>query len=357
MVIIAFDSHKRYTFSSVENEKGKIIDERRIDHKAGALMEYLSRFPKGSEVAVETIGNWYWIVDEIEKAGMKPLLVHARKAKLLSGSANKTDRLDARAMNKLNRANILPTVWIPPREVRDKRDVLRTRMRFVNQRTQLKNRMHGILSQYALNKFEASDIYGKRNRAELELRLDMLPQETRVDAFSSLHMIDTFSEELLVLEKRIMELFDSSEDAQLIETIPGIGFLLSTVIIHEIGDIGRFPSAEHFASYSGTTPRVHSSGGKTRYGRLRKDVNHYLKWAFSEAGNSVCVNHTRKPELHVSKLYSRVRSRKGHSIAIGAVARHIAESCFWVLSKGEAYKEPQKRSHQGKRRRVPVVNR
>src|SRR5207245_1927359 len=76
-------------------------------------------FPPGGpgdpgEVAVETIGNWYWIVDEIEAAGCVPKLVHARKAKLMMGEINKTDKLDARGLNRLQQAGTLPTVWIPP---------------------------------------------------------------------------------------------------------------------------------------------------------------------------------------------------------------------------------------------------
>jgi len=67
------------------------------------------------------------------------------------------------------------------------------------------------------------------------------------------------------------------------------------------------------------TPRVHASGGKVRYGRLRPDTNHYLKWAFSEAGNSVAVNRNRFPARHVSQLYHRIRHRKDHAKAVGAI--------------------------------------
>ena len=94
------------------------------------------------------------------------------------------------------------------------------------------------------------------------------------------------------------------------------------------------------ASYSGTTTRVHASGGKVRYGPLRPDVNRYLKWAFAEAANSVAVNHTRLPQRHVSQLYFRLRARKGHSKAIGAVARHLAEAAFHVLTRQQEYRDP-----------------
>ena len=70
--------------------------------------------------------------------------------------------------------------------------------------------------------------------------------------------------------------------------MPGVGFTLGVVILTAVGDVRRFPDAEHLATYAGTTPRIHSSGGKTRFGRTRPDVNHYLKWAFREAAEACC---------------------------------------------------------------------
>jgi hypothetical protein len=85
---------------------------------------------------------------------------------------------------------------------------------------------------------------------------------------------------------------------------------------------------------------VHSSGDRTRYGRTRPDVNRYLKWAFAEAANSIAVNYRRCADRHVSQLYARLRVRKGHSKAVGAVARHLAEAAFHVLSRQQAYRDP-----------------
>ena len=110
----------------------------------------------------------------------------------------------------------------------------------------------------------------------------------------------------------------------------------------------RFRSAPQFSSYCGTTPRVSSSGGKTRYGKLRTESNQYLKWAFIEAANAISAHHAQRSwtARHVSKLYLRIRSRKGSSVAIGAVARHLAESTFWVLTKNEPYRESSKVSRR-----------
>jgi transposase len=113
------------------------------------------------------------------------------------------------------------------------------------------------------------------------------------------------------------------------------------VIALEVGDVARFATAEKLAGYAGTPPRVHASGGKTRFGPARPVVNRYLKWAFVEAANAICLTRGRAPHRHVSRLSERIARRKGHAKAIGAVARHLAEATYWILSKGECHREPK----------------
>ena len=150
MEIIAMDCHKHYSLANVQTPDGQPIAEQRIEHRRGHIQAFLSTYTPGSPVAVETIGNWYWIVDEIEAAGMVPRRVHARKAKLMLGSINKTDKLDVRGLNKLQRIGTLPTVWIPPGTLRDQRELPRTRMVFGAARTRVKNRLHSVLAKYGL---------------------------------------------------------------------------------------------------------------------------------------------------------------------------------------------------------------
>jgi transposase len=344
MEYIALDSHKRYSFASVEEHTGAILSETRIDHQRGAIAEFLSAWKPGTPVAVETISNWYWIVDEIEAAGMVPRLVHARKAKMMMASVNKTDKLDCHGLNRLQRTGTLPTVWIPPAEIRDLRDLPRTRMVLSKERTRLKNRIHATLAKYAISIEGASDAFGKRGQQELENKLALLPPHSRFSVERLLETLELVQTQIGLFEQRMKEAFATSRELEILQTLPGVGFILSVVILLEVGDIGRFPDSSRFAAYSGTTPRVSSSGGKTRYGQLRPDVNRYLKWAFIEAANVICLNHRRRPYRHVSRLYLRIRHRKGHQKAVGAVARHLAEATYWILNKQEAYQEPGKQT-------------
>ncbi len=341
MEFIAFDSHKQYTFASAEDEATGEVREAKIPHERGALCKFLESCQRGSPVAVETIGSWYWIVDEIEAAGFRPRLVHARKAKVMMGMINKTDKLDARGMNRLQRSGTLPVVWIPPADLRDRRDLPRTRMVLVRQRTLLKNRIHATLDKYALTIRGVSDIFGVRGRQLIAVRMKQLPEHTSFATQQLLDQLDHLHGHVEAFEKRMKGVFEQTEEIRLLRTLPGVGLILAIVILTEVGSVGRFPDAERFASYAGTTPRVHASGGKTRYGQLRPDVNHYLRWAFVEAASTICLNRSRIAHPHVSGLYDRVRARKGHQKAIGAVARHLAEAMYWILTKRESYREPR----------------
>lgn len=330
----------RYTQASVMNAAGKIERETRVEHERGAVAAFLRGFDAGSPVAVESIGSWYWIVDEIESAGMVPRLVHPRKAKMMMGMINKTDRLDARGINRLQQCGTLPVVWIPPGDLRDKRDLPRTRMVLVQQKIRLKNRIHATLAKYALSPEKVGDAFGKRGREIIRERLGRLPSETRFVAERLMDELASVESNIEAIEDRMRDVLGETGEVRLLKTLPGVGFILSTVIALEVGDVSRFPGADRLASYAGTTPRVHSSGGKTRFGTLRTDVNQYLKWAFIEAANSIAVNGRHWPDRHVVRLYRRIKDRKGHQKAVGAVARHLAEAAYWMLSKGEEYREP-----------------
>jgi len=336
---IAFDSHKHYTLAEREDAATRAVRQERIEHQPGAIRAYLAEVAAGTMVAVEALGSWYWMVEEIEAAGCRPRLVHPRKAKLMMGMINKTDQLDVHGLNQLQRNGTLPAVWIPPRGLRELRELTRTRMVLSQQRTRLKNRITSNLAKYGLA-VSCKDAFGRGGRAELaRLRL-RLPEQTAWATERLLVVLDCVQAEITAHEERLAALLQETEALALQQTLPGFGPILSAVVVLEAGDLGRFPDAAHLASYAGTTPRVHSSGGKTRYGSLRSDVNRYLKWAFVEAANVLARNHRRAPSRHVSQLYARLRQAKGHAKAVGALARHLAEATYQVQTRRQSYRDP-----------------
>jgi len=193
---------------------------------------------------------------------MQPKLVHAHKAKLMLGSINKTDKLDARGMNKLQRVGTLPTVWIPPCEVRDKRELPRTRIVLGSFRNRLKNRIHSVIDKYGLhNDFRGlSDIFGMYGRKQMAITMKKLPPETRYTLRCLLRELDMVVDQIQRIEKRMKKVFLKTEPVQRLMTLPGIGFILAVTIANEIGDISRFIAPAKLANYAGTVPHVHSSG-------------------------------------------------------------------------------------------------
>jgi len=338
---IAFDVHKHYTWATVETQQGQVLKEGKVFHTPDALSGFLRHHcAPGGRVAVETVGNWYWVVDEIEAAGFVPLLVNARKAKHMMDNANKTDRLDNRGINRLQRSGTLPTVWIAPPEVRDQRELPRTRMMMVRQRTQVKNRILASYGKQGLGKTECSDPFGKGGRLVLASQLTQLPAHCQQAVRCMFAELDSLEQQIGVLETRMQEVFTPTAEHQLLQSLPGVGFLLAVVIATEIGDIQRFRRAESLTGYAGVVSSVRASGGKTRHGRPRKDINHHLKWAFLEAANGIVMNIGRHPDWHVSRLYRRIKATRGYQKAVGAVARHLSEAAFWVLTKQQPYQEP-----------------
>jgi len=339
---IGCDAHKHYSQFAVLDQEGGLIAQQRVDHQPGAIRTFLASLPEGTPVALESVGNWYWIADEIEAAGCLPLLTHAAKAKVMMGNVNKTDKLDAKGLAKLLHLDSLPTVWLPPGEIRDERELHRTRMALSKLRTALKNRIHATLAKYGITSTEHSDIFTGKGRVWLHATLCRLPPETGRCVAQEIEALDGLQLQIAQLEERIRERIALTPSIQLLKTLPGVGNILAIVVDREIGSIDRFCTSGQFTSYAGLVPTVHASGGKTRFGHMRKPSNQYLKWAFLEAAN-VVVRHRRHPAwkvTYVCQIYDQVSQRKGHAVAVGAVARHLAESAFWILKRQEPYRPP-----------------
>ncbi|MGH2605919.1 MAG: IS110 family transposase, partial [Anaerolineales bacterium] len=321
---------------------GKLTQRTRVDHMAGAIRAFLAGFPEGTPVALESVGNWYWIVDEIEEAGCLPLLANPAKAKVMMGNVHKTDKLDAQGLATLQYLGKLPAVWIPPAEIRDERELPRTRMSFAKHRAMVKNRIRSTLGKYALGLPTDGDIFRPKWRPDLERVLEQLPPETERCARQQLQILDALTHHIEQLEARIVDRVAVTPTIQLVQSVPGPAKVLAIVIDREVGSIERFPSPHHFAGYCGLVPKVSASAGRAHYGRMVKQCNTYLKWAFIEAANVIVIHrqHPNWRQKYVVHLYDRTRRRKGHAVAVGAVARYLAESTYWVLKKGEPYREP-----------------
>jgi len=117
--------------------------------------------------------------------------------------------------------------------------------------------------------------------------------------------------------------------------IPGFGRFFAVLIVHEIGDVRRFPTPEKLSAYAGLVPSIHASGGKVFHGRLTKQGNKWLRWAVIEAVRPAVAS---DPELR--QYYERLRQRKGPNSAKVATARRLLLLAHRVLSQERSYRKP-----------------
>lgn len=338
---IGCDAHKKFSVFVAVNEKGQTGEAMRVAHDRDIYRKFLARLPAHSAIAVEASGSYSWLVDEMERSGHHPRLCNPLEAKRRMGLTNKTDKLDAKGLAILLRNGTLPEVWIPPSELRDQRELLRLRIFLVRLRTRVKNRIHGTLSRHNVQ-IPGADLFGVQARLELGTRLPELPVHSREAVGQELATLDFLEVQIESAERRLESIMKVSVEADLLKTLPCVGKILSMVLMLEIGRVDRFPTSQHLASYAGLVPRVHSSGGRTRMGQVCGNVNRNLKWAFVETANLIVVNQRRLAGTHVMRLYQRIRRAKNHQKAAVAVARHLAEAAWWMLTKLEGYSEPQR---------------
>jgi transposase len=228
-------------------------------------------------------------------------------------------------------------------------------MAFAKLRNAVKNRIHATLATYALSMEDGHELFCKTGRRWLDQTILQLPPETRHCTHKQLILLDFIQEEIFSLEDRIRQCIKVTPRTQLLKTLPGVGDILSIVIDREVGDISRFNHSDSFAAYCGTTPKVSASGGKIHYGRLPKESNQYLPFAFIEAAN-VFVTHQRLKtwqNRHAVRLSNRIRARRCPSVAAGAGARYLAKSAFWILKKMGPYREPSPIRSERVPNRVP----
>lgn len=335
---IGIDMHQRYSFCSVKDTVTGSRTRTRVPHTGDAVQAFLAAYRGVAAAAVEATRNWYWMVNALEAGGIEPHLVDPTAAKPLISRRNKTDRIDSDGISDLLAEDLLPESWIAPREVRDGRELLRGRMTLVALRTATKNRIHGLVERYQPTPLIA-DLFGRQGRAWLAQRT--LPPHAQFVLQRQLTLLDQLEPLITACEARIHAVLRLSPDARLLDTLPGVGPLLATVIWYELGTLSRFPSHEHFCSYSGLAPTIHASGGHTRFGPTPKASNRYLRWAFVEAANVIASHPSPRPGYQV---FAAVRQRRGYGKAIVALARHLAVAAFHMLRKQEPYREARLRT-------------
>jgi len=282
-------------------------------------------------VAVECIFTWYWLADLCAREGIPFVLGHALYMKAIHGGKAKNDKIDSQKIAVLLRGGMLPQAYVYPAEMRATRDLLRRRMHLMRKRAELLAHVQNTNSQYNLPEIGKKIAY-KANRTGVAERFPdpAVQKSIAVD----LAMIDSYDRLLTDLELYIVQTAKQHDANTLyrLQTVPGIGKMLSLVLLYEIHNIHRFPRVQDFVSSCRLVKCAKESAGK-RYGTSGKKIgNAYLKWAFSEAAVLFLRNNAQGQQCLV-----RLEKKHGKGKALTILAHKLARAVYYMLTRGTVF--------------------
>lgn len=318
-----------------------------------------------THVAMESTGVlWKPIYNLLELEDIETLVVNAQHIKAVPG--RKTDVKDAEWIADLLKHGLLQGSYIPNREQRELRELIRYRRSLIEERSREKNRVQKILEGANIKLSSvASDVFGKSGRAMLEALikgvedpkiLAQLAQKRMKNKINELERalngligthqkmilkmqlehIDDLTNRINLLDKEVKErMRPFEEDLDLLDTIPGVSIKTAQAIIAEIGvNMDQFPSAAHLCSWAGLAPGNNESAGKKKSSKTRKG-NKKLRATLTEAAWGAM----KVKECYLSSQYHRIAARRGSKRAIIAVAHSILTIAYYILKRRQPYKE------------------
>lgn len=326
---IGIDFHTQHSSVAVMNNKGDIIDERRLYHNDPKFFEYFSSFEKGTHVAIEATRNWYWLVDYLQGLDLDVKLVHAKKARVIAESTIKTDKIDARILAHLDRCSFLPQAYITDKKSRSQRELLRYYMGLVSIRTGVKNRVHTILAKNNIQ-HDFSDLFGKSGTVFLkELQL---PPIFSMELQGYLQLLEELKCLIDNAQKEIKSVCKESRYTEHLMTIPGISYFSALLLEAEIADINRFKTFKKLCSYAGLVSTTHQSAEVQYHGHIVKDSNKYIRTVLIEA-----IPITVKRDQKLWAFYTKIQRKKGKNKAKIATARKLLIAIYFMLKKSTDY--------------------
>ena len=332
MLYAGVDTHKKYSRVVVTDDQGIKVAQASLSNDQASFSDFFAKLNEPTKAVVEAGRNWGIIYDMLDGLGIEPTLANPLKTRAIAEAKIKTDSIDARTLSDLLRADLIPKVYVPMREVRSQKDLLRQRLWLVSVRTMVKNRIHHILDRNHIAVSFHSDMFGKGGREEISgIKLEA-PDNLMLRAH--LEILDHLQLQVKNSEKWIREAVKGNHTVSILRTIPGLGKVLSALVAMEIDDIRRFFSPGKLCAYAGLVPTTYASGGKVRHGRLIPSCNRWLRWAFVEAA---WIAQRTSPYCHA--YYERIKTRKGANSAATALARRLCEITWHCLNDNRPYEE------------------
>lgn len=325
------DLHARSMYVCILSQDGEVLLHRNMQAAPEPFLKASAPYREGLVVAVECMFTWYWLADLCADEGMPFVLGHTLSMQAIHGGKATNDRIDAHKIAALLRGGMLPQASVYPAAMRATRDLLRRRTHLRRKRAALLAHVHNTNSQYNLPEI-GKKIASKANRDGVAERFaEAAVQKTReVD----LALITYDDERLKDLELSLLKTakHHDANTLYLLQTVPGIGKILSLVLLYEIQRSDRFPSVQAFASYARLVTCSKESGGK-RLGTSGKKIgNAHLKWAFSAAA-TLCLRNNPQGQ----KLLARLEKKHDTGKALSMLAHTRGRAVYFLLKRQVAF--------------------
>jgi transposase len=246
---------------------------------------------------------------------------------------NKTDRGDAKALLEANRNTDIHAIPIKTIELQAVAALHRWRSTWIAGRTARLNTIRGLLREFGVFIPVGAARVVPHVRDLLADATSAMPDLLRSPLEVACEEIDTLEGNIQVIERQLTAFAHQIATVPLLQTIPGVGLLTATALVALVGDVHRFRSGRHFASFLGLTPKEYSSGGRRRLGAISKQGDVYLRTLLVQAARSVLWRARVTAQPTSFQRWARsTQQRRGHNIAAVAVANKLARIAWAVWS-------------------------
>lgn len=322
MDFAGLDAHKESVQACLKGAAGQLLKEQRFG-TTDAGLEKLYQTVKNARCVVEASTACYPVYDYLHDRGVQIRVAHPKRVKAICSAKLKTDKVDARMLADLERANLIPEAYIPSKEVRDKRDFVRQHISLTQQRTRLINQTKATLLRYRVRL--PKNIFTKT--AQLLADATEMPVSLRLKLVHARQQYALLRQELKEVDSQIGVLAEQNRDAVLLSSFRGIASFSSLGIALHIDGVKRFPTVDHLVSFMGLCPRVSQSGETLHIGRISKDSCGVLRWIMIQSAWNVV-----RFEPRFSKMYRKLLRRgKSEQKAIVIVAKRLARVMYFML--------------------------
>jgi transposase len=326
----AIDLHSTNNVTVVIDEQDRVVYQKRLPNDLALILKELSVYQCELQgIVVESTYNWYWLVDGLMEQGYKLHLANPAAIQQYEGLKYTDDHSDARWLAHLLRLGVLPQGYIYPRADRPVRDLLRKRSQLVRQRTMNLLSIQNLLTRNTGSSLKANHIKGLDCQQVDELLAD---GDLALAVKANLAVMSSASEQIKILEQRVLELVDLRPQFSFLKTVPGIGEILALTIMLETGDITRFASVGNYASYCRCVGSQKLSNGKYKGKGNTKNGNKYLAWAYVEAANFAV-----RPNSLIKSYYQRKKAKSKTVVALKAVAHKVCRACYYIMRDQVAF--------------------